>query len=118
MEYLDGKDLFFKFFDEVHRILIPGGKIQVIAPYYNNMRCWQDPTHRRAITDATFLYLNKGWREANKLSHYNVDCDFDCAGGYAYDQMMTVRDQAFQAFAARHYTNTISDIWVTLTKKG
>ena len=33
---------------------------QIWAPYYTSMRCWQDPTHTRAISEATFLYANKG----------------------------------------------------------
>lgn len=117
MEYICGKDALFCFFDEVHRILVPGGKIQIVAPYYSSMRAWQDPTHRRAITDATFFYLSKSWREANKLDHYSVTCDFDTAGGYAYDQAWTIRNAEAQGFAARHYINAVNDIWVTLTKK-
>jgi ubiquinone/menaquinone biosynthesis C-methylase UbiE len=48
-----------KFMEELHRILKPGAKALIIAPYWNSMRCWQDPTHKQAISEARFLYYNK-----------------------------------------------------------
>ncbi|MCZ2339890.1 MAG: class I SAM-dependent methyltransferase, partial [Chitinophagales bacterium] len=47
--YVEHTSDLIKFMDEVYRILKPGGRIKIIAPYYNSMRCWQDPTHKRAI---------------------------------------------------------------------
>lgn len=110
------KDL-FKWFDEVYRILKPGGQIQIWAPYYNNMRCWQDPTHTRAISEATFLYANKGWREQNKLDHYPIKCDFDYSYGYAIDPVWAMKSEEARAFAIKHYTNVVNDIIVTMTKR-
>lgn len=106
-----------KFFEELHRILAPGGKCTIIAPYYNNQRCWQDPTHRRAICDATFFYVSKQWRAANGLDHYGMNCDFDAVWGYGEDPALVGKSDEFKQFAYRHYTNVISDIHVTLTKK-
>lgn len=110
------KDL-LKWFDEVYRILKPGAQIQVIAPYYTSMRCWQDPTHTRAISEATFLYANKSWREANKLNHYPVSCDFDYSYGYNMDPAWAMRSEESRAFAIRHYWNVVMDIVVTMTKR-
>jgi len=70
------KDLFFKFFDECHRILKPDSWMTVITPCARNNRAFQDPTHRRFIVAETFFYLFKNFREQNKLDHYNVTCDF------------------------------------------
>ena len=75
--YVEHTTDLIKFMDEVYRILKPGGKMKVVAPYYTSIRCWQDPTHKRAIGDATFLYFNKGWRDVNKLDHYDIKSDFD-----------------------------------------
>ncbi len=110
------KDL-LKFFDEVYRILKPGGKCQVIAPYYNSIRAWQDPTHTRAISEHTFLYANKKWREDNKLNHYPVSCDFDFTFGYNIDPYWANRHEEARAFAIKHYTNVVHDIQVTLVKR-
>src|SRR5690349_21817072 len=87
-------DPFYQFFDEIHRILKPAtfdpsnpnipltGFARIVCPYYSSMRAWQDPTHQRAISEASFLYLNKQWRIDNKLDHYPVSCDFDFNYGY------------------------------------
>ena len=105
------------FMNELYRILKPGGKAMIIAPWYNSVRCWQDPTHRRAISDATFLYFNKGWREANKLDHYHITTDFDFAPSYVINQPFNMKAEEARTFACMHYTNVVSDIQVILTKK-
>lgn len=110
-------DPFFLFFDEVWRILKVGAKGKFIAPYYASMRAWQDPTHQRAISDATALYLNREWRVANKLDHYGVRCDFDFVTAYEVTNDWAVRSEEARAFAFRHYSNCIQDIHLILTKK-
>lgn len=111
------KDAFFAFFDEVYRILAPGGQITIVAPWHASARAWQDPTHRRAISDVSFLYLNRAWREANRLDHYGVACDFDATFGYAIASVWTTRNQEYREFAMRHHMNVIDDIQATLTKR-
>ena len=76
-----GKDFFFAFFDEAHRILKPGGQFEVICPAGTHRSAFQDPTHRRYIMIETFSYLDKAWREAARVSHYNVSCDFEVSAG-------------------------------------
>lgn len=122
-------DPFFQFFDEVHRILKPAefdpsnpniatkGFMTIVCPYYSSMRAWQDPTHQRAISEASFLYLNKQWRKDNKLDHYDVTCDFDFSYGYVLSPDWQTRSQEAQAFAMKHYINVINDIQVMLTKR-
>ena len=110
-------DGFFQFMDEVYRILKPGGKLKIIAPYYSSIRAWQDPTHQRAINEACFLYLNKDWREANKLSHYNVKADCDFVYGYDVVNEWATRNEEARSTAIKNYNNVANDIHVTLTKK-
>jgi hypothetical protein len=122
-------DLFFEFFDEIYRVLKPAefdpanpniptkGFARVVSPYYTSMRAWQDPTHQRAISEASFLYLNKKWRIDNKLDHYPVSCDFDFNYGYILATDWQNRNQEAQAFAIRHYNNVVSDIQVQLIKR-
>jgi predicted SAM-dependent methyltransferase len=105
------------FMNELGRILIPGGTAQIIAPYYTSMRAWQDPTHVRAISEATFLYFNKDWRVSQKLDHYPITCDFDYSYGYAMAPEWAVRSQEARDFAIRHYWNVVNDLHVTLTRK-
>lgn len=110
-------ELFEKFMLECHRILKPGGKFTIVCPYYNSSRCWQDPTHRRAINEASFLYFNRDWRKANKLEHCHADSDFDYSYGYNIGGEWQTRNRDAQVFAIKHYMNVADDIVVTLTKK-
>lgn len=128
--HIDSRDdVFFKFFDELYRILKPvefdpanpnvpiKGFANIVCPYYSSMRAWQDPTHQRAISEASFLYLNKQWRIDNKLDHYPVSCDFDFSYGYSVTPEWQNRSEESRAFAIRHYINVVSDIQVILSKR-
>lgn len=122
-------DPFYQFFEEIHRILKPAtfdpnnpnialtGIARIVCPYYSSIRAWQDPTHQRAISEASFLYLNKQWRIDNKLDHYPVSCDFDFNYGYVLNPAWQNRNQEAQTFAIQHYINVVSDIQVQLIKR-
>lgn len=122
-------DVFYKFFDEVHRILKPAefdpsnpnvptkGFAKIVTPYYSSIRAWQDPTHMRAISEASYLYLNKKWREDNKLSHYPVQCNFDYFYGFAYNPTLNLKNDEYRNMAAQTQINAISDLAVTLIKR-
>ena len=105
------------FFDELYRILKVGAKCTFIAPYYTSVRAWQDFTHVRAISEATFLYINKEWRKVNKLDHYPIHCDFDFTYGYSFHPNWASRNEQSRAFAVAHYNNVVTDIMVTVTKR-
>lgn len=108
------KDL-MKFMDEVWRICEDGAKITILGPYYTSIRCWQDPTHVRALSEATWLYFQKDWRLANKLDHYPIKSNF------AAEKIMLFfnppwdkKNEEARQFAAQHYFNAVSDILVEL----
>jgi hypothetical protein len=83
------------------------------------MRAWQDPTHKRAISETSFLYFNKAWREVNKIDHcIGAECDFDFQYGYVLAPYWANRNEEARAFAIQHYINVVSDIQVILTKRG
>jgi predicted SAM-dependent methyltransferase len=106
-----------KFMNEVHRILKPGAQVTFISPYYSSVRCWQDPTHVRAISEQTYLYYNKGWREANKLEHYPITADFNITGWFhAWNASYASRSQDAKNFALQHYNNVVDDLWAVLVK--
>lgn len=98
-------------------------KVTIIAPYYSSVRAWQDPHHVRAISEYTFAYYNKNWRNLNMLNHgeYDIKADFDFVYGYQMDNALpgnwaSKSDEA-RLFAMKYYMNVISDIHVTLTKR-
>lgn len=112
---LDG---FIAFGNELHRILKPGAQCEIIAPYDSSTRAWQDPTHRRAISEQSFFYWNQEWLAANGLDHYGVTADFDFGWGYHVpDPMWQTAHEEKRQFAMLHYRNVISDIFVTLTRR-
>lgn len=117
-EDAQGVDLLIRVMDEIHRVLVVGGTCTVTAPWWASVRAWQDPTHRRAISDATFLYFNAQWRKDNALDHYPIRADFDFRPTYNVEVTLGQRNLETQAFWMRYYVNAIQDVVVTLTKKG
>ena len=114
--YIEHTKDFFKFIDEIHRICEDGAKVTFLAPYYSSIRAWQDPTHTRAISEATFLYVQKEWRKVNRLDHYPVKCDFkDIKMSLFFQPPWDKKTEEARRFAQQHYINVVSDILVELT---
>lgn len=115
--YIEHTSDMIAFMEELYRIMKPGSKAMIIAPYYASIRCWQDPTHKRAISECSFLYFSKDWRNSQKLDHYGIKSDFDFVYGYAIKPEWANRNEEARNFAIKHYINVVDDIQVTLTKK-
>lgn len=116
-EHLNGAER-IAFMQECYRILKPKAQMTIIVPHWSSMRSIQDPTHAwPPISETSFLYFNKDWREQNKLDHYPITCDFDFGYGFSLDPDVTVRNSDYQAFASKHYVNAVVDLHVTLTVK-
>lgn len=113
--YLEHTKDFFKFMDEVWRICQNGAIVKITSPYYTSIRAWQDPTHTRTISEATFLYVNQAWLKREKLDHYPVKANFEVVNMHTYinEPWNTKSDEAKQ-FAMKHYWNVVSDIYVEL----
>jgi len=111
------KDGFIEFFNELNRILKVGGKVHVTSPYYTSIRAYGDPTHTRYLGDWSFFYLNKEWRDGNKLSHYNLECDFDIKYSYFITNEISLKSEEVRNKAFAHDWNVIDDIIVELIKK-
>lgn len=47
--------------EELQRILIPGGTLEIIVPHYTSPVAWGNPTHTRGFGHETFLYYIKGY---------------------------------------------------------
>jgi len=116
IEHLDGQQQ-IAFMEELYRVMVPGAQAVIIAPYYTSMRAWQDPTHRRSISEACFLYYNKQWRHDQKLDHYPITCDFDFSYAYILTPDWAQKHHEAVQFAIRHYWNVVNDLHVTLTRR-
>jgi predicted SAM-dependent methyltransferase len=115
--YIEHTPDLISFANELFRILKVGAKAEIIAPYYSSIRAWQDPTHLRAISENTFLYFNKGWREINKLDHYPIVSDFDFESTFFITPEWRDKKKDELNFAIKHYINVIRDIRSILTKR-
>lgn len=50
---------FFKQFDELYRILKPGGFLMCSTPMWDSMWAWADPGHRRVIAQGSLIFLDR-----------------------------------------------------------
>jgi hypothetical protein len=120
------------FANELHRVLIPGGKATIIVPHWASCRAYGDPTHKwPAISEFWFYYLSKEWRMGNKekglganaphtdKQYYDqgFDCDFEAVWGYSMNPLLISRNQEYQTFAMSWYKEACQDLIATLTKK-
>lgn len=56
----DYQDGWFAWFDQLHRILKPGGMAYILVPHAWSDSGISDPTHTRYVTPATFNYFKTG----------------------------------------------------------
>jgi hypothetical protein len=114
---LNSNDGLIDFYNELYRILKPGGTAQLIAPYYSSIRAIGDPTHTRLIGDSAIWYLSKQWMTENKLEHYGLTCDFDVKISYYITNEMTLKSEEVRNKAVIHDLNTVDDLIIDLIKK-
>ena len=104
------------FMNELGRVMKDGGKVHIIHPYQFSIRAWQDPTHVRALNEASWLYYDANWRRENRLSHYAITCDFEIeeiiyALSSEYEGQ---EDSPMLRAAMAHQVNVVDDLHVRL----
>jgi SAM-dependent methyltransferase len=72
----------FKAFEELYRVLKPGGLIYGECPYYTSIWAWSDPTHTRAVSEHSFVFFNQDAyrREGSPISPYRIAADLPFVG--------------------------------------
>lgn len=72
----------FQFWEEIYRVIRPGGILHVTAPLYSSMWAWADPSHTRALCPASFLYFSQdSYRQPDSaISPFRIRCDFESIG--------------------------------------
>ena len=68
----------FQFWEELYRVLKPGGTFEFISPYWNSVWAWGDPTHVRVISTESLYFFNQdNYKSADSpISPFRVHCDF------------------------------------------
>ena len=78
LEHITG---FIALMKEVHRIVMPGGQIEITVPHFSNPYGYSDPTHVRFFGLFTFNYfVETGRQPARKVPNFYTDTRFDVGG--------------------------------------
>lgn len=109
-----GQDMLLAFFDELYRILKPEATALIIWPALKSSRAFQDPTHRRFLPAEVMGYLSKEWRDANKLDHYKVRCNFASNVVHTMDGALAAFSQEVQMRKFQEAWNVMFDFHATL----
>jgi hypothetical protein len=116
-EHLTGAERIL-FMEELHRVMQLGAKAYLITPYWSSMDAVQDPTHQwPPISQASYGYFNKGWRDSVRISHYGIRCDFDVRFELILQRGWQERPPKEQEFAVRHYLNVVRELVAVLTRR-
>ena len=105
------------FYNELYRVLVPGGTAQIIVPHWSSGRAYGDPTHQwPPVVEFSFYYLDKNWRAAN-APHCGLTCDFMATWGYSLHPGWQAKNQETQMFGISHYREVAQDLICTVTKR-
>lgn len=103
------------FMNECWRICKEDAKLELIHPYAQSKRAFQDPTHTRYINEITWWYFNLEWREMQKLDHYPITANFAVEGmSNGWYPGWELRSEAARNLHADQSWNIISDLVVNL----
>ena len=117
LEHLTGPER-IHFVNELYRVLVPGGKCQLITPHWASCRAYGDLTHQwPPVSEFWFYYLSKEWREKNAPHNDGYFCDFEATWGYALHPSLTPRNQEYQLHAITFWKEAAQDMIATLTKR-
>jgi hypothetical protein len=117
LEFIPGKER-GEFMDELYRVLIPDGKATVISAYWSTANGIHDYLYEfPPLSEQSFLYFNKKWREDQKLTDRNLKCDFDFTFGYGVPAETSMKNEETKSFYIRHYNNAVQNLQLTLTKR-
>jgi SAM-dependent methyltransferase len=72
----------FAFWEDLYRVLKPGGWIYGETPYYTSIWAWSDPTHVRAMSEHSFVFFcQDSYRIPHSaISPYRIAADFKFLG--------------------------------------
>jgi hypothetical protein len=117
------QDAFFWFFDQAWRVAAPGCRFELAWPHPQSDGADQDPTHCRRVPSSTLNYLSLEGRQALRVHHYPVSCDWvleDKATEYASGEALspfTAADDVIDVNAAKRCHGIFHEIQAVLVKK-
>lgn len=78
---------------EIHRVLAPGGSVEIRVPHFTSKDAFGDPTHMQIFTTQTFEYycvghLRSYYANVEFAEVSQVRLDFDCRPGYPWNYVL------------------------------
>lgn len=72
----------FDFWEDLYRVLKPGGLLRFESPLYSSVWAWADPSHTRALSPESFVFFNQdAYRiPGSSISPFRIRCDFEPIG--------------------------------------
>lgn len=131
LEHLNGLER-VHFFNELYRVLKPGGQCTIITPYWGSTRAYGDFTHAwPPVSEMLWYYLKSEWRNGKeedgvmvganaphtdiKHNPLGYSCDFEAGWGYSMSAELSLKSQDAQMFAIQNYLNAAQDMQCTVT---
>jgi SAM-dependent methyltransferase len=76
----------FYFWEDLYRVLKPGGLLKFESPLASSTWAWADPSHTRALSPESFVFFDQdSYRVAgSNISPFRIRCDFERVGDVAY----------------------------------
>lgn len=106
------------FFNELFRVLKPGGKATFITPHWASCRAYGDVTHEwPPVSEFFWLYLDKGWREVNAPHNDEYTCDFVTTYGYSPAAWLVGRNPEYVQEALTKFKEAAQDMQSTCVKR-
>jgi SAM-dependent methyltransferase len=109
-------------FNEMYRVLIPGGRASIITPHWSSQRAYGDFTHKwPPVSEFLYYYLWREWREGNaphtdiKFNPNGYDCDFSWCGGYSLHSDISGWNDERKQYAQKWYKEVCTDTHMTIT---
>ena len=113
--FIEHVDDIIKFMNELYRVCRNDAIVYIEAPYYSHIMASQDPTHKRLISEMSFLYFDKNWRKDSGLLYYPIRSDFRIKKlQFGWDKSMVDASDDEKQFAREHYLNVIASIGVIM----
>ena len=105
---------------DLHRILCPGGLLEIHCPYGSSDDAWEDPTHVRAFFKASWVYFNKDIYQNEKThGYYDSGIDFkleiEAMELIIYDEYKNKREEELQCLIQTQ-RNVVKEMRVILKK--
>ena len=111
-------------FNELHRVLVKGGKATIITPHWCSNRAYGDFTHAwPPVSEMLYFYISKTWRATNapdndhEWNPQGYTCDFEATWGYTLHPDLATKSGERVAFSTQFYKEACQDLCATVTKK-